>query len=337
MYPIRVELSSHTDSRGTFEYNDWLSQKRAESVVNYLVKHGVNKYRVKAIGYGKRFLLNKCAEGVPCSESEHRVNRRTEVKVISNPDIQKYQIDAIDPNQFKNGEQINQSALPANFFDNYDKFNSDEESISSFENNQGSDLNSKHKFSIQFARGEFIIESRYQYIVDEMINILFKDPTIIIQITAQDDANDHSPILSGRRANSIRDYFISKGISTGRCLINETRKTKSMVSYGRAVISSNNANLEELVLMNLMQSYKGDTKGIIIKNDNGNYCVQIGEFKTRAGSQDLVAKIQSIISARLFVIEENSIFKIRTKSSRNKNDAIEMAAIIQASGILYGE
>ena len=123
MYPIRVELGSHTDSRGTFEYNDRLSQKRAESVVDYLVKHGINKDRVTAIGYGKRFLLNKCADGVPCSESENQVNRRTEVKVISNTDIQKYQIDAIDPDKFKDGEQIDQSALPADFFDNCDKLN----------------------------------------------------------------------------------------------------------------------------------------------------------------------------------------------------------------------
>ena len=123
MYPIRVELGSHTDSRGTFEYNDWLSQRRAEAVVDYLVKHGINKNRVIAIGYGKRFLLNQCTEGMPCRDSEHQVNRRTEVKVISNTDIQKYQIDAIDPNQFKDGEQINQSALPADFFDNCDKFN----------------------------------------------------------------------------------------------------------------------------------------------------------------------------------------------------------------------
>lgn len=114
--PLRVEISSHTDSRGTFEYNDLLSQRRAESVVAYLVDHGIARNRVLAKGFGKRQLLNRCKDGVPCSESEHQINRRTEVKVVGySHKEKKYKF---DPSKYQKGEVIDKLALPKDFFEN---------------------------------------------------------------------------------------------------------------------------------------------------------------------------------------------------------------------------
>ena len=79
---MKIELSSHTDSRGDAAYNQWLSQKRAQSAVDYLVSKGIDKDRMIAVGYGESKLLNKCADGTECSEAEHQVNRRTEFKVL---------------------------------------------------------------------------------------------------------------------------------------------------------------------------------------------------------------------------------------------------------------
>ena len=80
---ITIELSSHTDSRSDDKYNDLLSQRRAESAVNYIIAHGVASSRITAKGYGERQLINHCANGVACSEEEHQQNRRTEFKVVS--------------------------------------------------------------------------------------------------------------------------------------------------------------------------------------------------------------------------------------------------------------
>lgn len=78
-----VEISSYTDARATTEYNIQLSQKRAQSVVDWLLKNGVSKNKVKPVGYGESKLRNNCADGVQCSEYEHQRNRRTEFRVIS--------------------------------------------------------------------------------------------------------------------------------------------------------------------------------------------------------------------------------------------------------------
>ncbi len=83
-YPsLKIELSSHTDSRGTDEFNKGLSQKRAETCVDYLVTKGISRDRLIARGYGEYLLRNHCADGMNCSEEEHQVNRRTEFKVLS--------------------------------------------------------------------------------------------------------------------------------------------------------------------------------------------------------------------------------------------------------------
>jgi len=77
-----VEIGSHTDARAPFEYNIKLSQRRAQSVVDWLIARGVEKSRLKPKGYGETQPRNACTDGVACSEYEHQRNRRTEFRVI---------------------------------------------------------------------------------------------------------------------------------------------------------------------------------------------------------------------------------------------------------------
>jgi outer membrane protein OmpA-like peptidoglycan-associated protein len=77
-----VELGSHTDSRGTHAYNEVLSQRRSDSAVNYIVSKGIPRDRITAKGYGESQLVNECADGVSCTEEQHRKNRRTEFTIL---------------------------------------------------------------------------------------------------------------------------------------------------------------------------------------------------------------------------------------------------------------
>jgi len=81
---ITIELGSHTDSRAGDDYNLKLSEKRAKSATEYIVKTGnIATSRVVSKGYGETQLVNNCKNGVKCNEEEHQKNRRTEFKVIS--------------------------------------------------------------------------------------------------------------------------------------------------------------------------------------------------------------------------------------------------------------
>ncbi|GAB3331935.1 hypothetical protein GCM10027299_38020 [Larkinella ripae] len=82
-YPaMRIEMRSHTDSRGGAVYNKMLSTKRARAAVAYLNKGGISARRMKAAGYGESQPLNSCKDGVRCTEAEHQRNRRTEIKIL---------------------------------------------------------------------------------------------------------------------------------------------------------------------------------------------------------------------------------------------------------------
>ena len=77
-----IELSSHTDARGTDAYNMSLSRRRAQSAVKYLLENGISKSRLQPKGYGESQLLNRCKNGVECTEEEHQLNRRTEFRIL---------------------------------------------------------------------------------------------------------------------------------------------------------------------------------------------------------------------------------------------------------------
>ncbi|MDQ6531952.1 OmpA family protein [Flavobacterium sp. LHD-85] len=75
---MKLDIRSHTDSRATHQYNEALSDRRAKSTIDWLVKKGVAKNRLTGKGYGETQLVNKCSDGVPCTEEEHQMNRRSE-------------------------------------------------------------------------------------------------------------------------------------------------------------------------------------------------------------------------------------------------------------------
>jgi outer membrane protein OmpA-like peptidoglycan-associated protein/tetratricopeptide (TPR) repeat protein len=81
---IKIELSSHTDSRGNDDYNIELSDKRGKSAVAYIISKGIEFSRLIAKGYGETQHINHCKNGVKCDEDLHHNNRRTEIKILEN-------------------------------------------------------------------------------------------------------------------------------------------------------------------------------------------------------------------------------------------------------------
>jgi outer membrane protein OmpA-like peptidoglycan-associated protein len=81
---MQIAIRSHTDSRQTHQYNQVLSEKRAQATRDWLISKGIAPERLTAKGYGETQLLNVCADGVLCAESDHQKNRRSEFIILSN-------------------------------------------------------------------------------------------------------------------------------------------------------------------------------------------------------------------------------------------------------------
>jgi outer membrane protein OmpA-like peptidoglycan-associated protein/tetratricopeptide (TPR) repeat protein len=75
---MKLDIRSHTDSRQTHKYNEALSDRRAKSTIKWLIQNGVSPNRLTGKGYGETQLVNGCSDGVPCTEAEHQMNRRSE-------------------------------------------------------------------------------------------------------------------------------------------------------------------------------------------------------------------------------------------------------------------
>jgi outer membrane protein OmpA-like peptidoglycan-associated protein len=76
-----LSLKARADARESYAYNEWLSQKRIIEIMNYMTARGIVKERMEGKAFGEIAIVNKCMDGVFCTEAEHQVNRRVEFVV----------------------------------------------------------------------------------------------------------------------------------------------------------------------------------------------------------------------------------------------------------------
>ncbi|WP_103863720.1 OmpA family protein [Aquimarina sp. I32.4] len=79
---MKIDIRSHTDSHGDNAYNLYLSEKRAEATVNYIVDKGISKDRLTGKGYGETKPVNDCVDNTNCTKEAHQLNRRSEFIIV---------------------------------------------------------------------------------------------------------------------------------------------------------------------------------------------------------------------------------------------------------------
>lgn len=83
-YPkMIIKVYSHTDSRADDNYNISLSNKRANSTVQYVISKGIEEYRISGVGKGETELTNNCSNGIKCTKEAHQANRRSEFIIVN--------------------------------------------------------------------------------------------------------------------------------------------------------------------------------------------------------------------------------------------------------------
>lgn len=95
---LKIQISSHTDPRGSRAYNELLSKRRAEATLAYLASGGIDPNRMALSFYGESQLTNQCADGVPCNEIQQQMNRRSDIRII-NEDLHLNTCSTLNPNE----------------------------------------------------------------------------------------------------------------------------------------------------------------------------------------------------------------------------------------------
>ncbi|SFI80254.1 OmpA family protein [Myroides guanonis] len=81
---VKVRVNAHTDTRGSSDYNDWLSSRRAARVKKWLIENGgIEKERIEELYFGKTQLSNSCKDGILCSKEQHQENRRCDFEIVT--------------------------------------------------------------------------------------------------------------------------------------------------------------------------------------------------------------------------------------------------------------
>lgn len=199
-------VSSHTDSRGLNTYNQALSERRAQSVNAYLTALGIASDRIKLEWFGEEMLVNDCVDGVPCSETNHQLNRRSELvltafvdqevqyempegltdpcDIVLQPDLPSYSgVREIIAEDLAKSSSANE--LPVVYFD-FDR----------------SDLRQVHQQELD----DVIVQMKS----NQSLNLIIEGHT-------DQRGNDvYNEYLSERRAKAVVDYLIERGISRDR-------------------------------------------------------------------------------------------------------------------------
>lgn len=190
---VDLLVGSHTDSRASREYNDALSQRRADAVRDYLSKYNIPKERVRLDWFGEEKHVNDCGDGVPCPESEHQLNRRSELVLEAFSDKSKnYELpkefmgrDICDPTDLFEALNAEINDVPTIYFD-FDKSN----------------LRSVHKKELE----------RVSLLLQRLVNLQLN----ITGHTDQRGNEAYNMELSERRAKTVMDYLTNKGIDAKR-------------------------------------------------------------------------------------------------------------------------
>ncbi len=172
-----IEVGAHTDSKNRESYNQIFSDKRAKSVVDYLVSKSINANRITAKGYGEMRLVNRCTSFVKCSEIEQQANRRIEFMIVSG-------------NNYPNGDMIDK---------NDDKFINTNPIYFDYDK---ADIRKDAEYELK--RVANILKKNPEMRVEAGSH------------SDSNNLESYNQKLSERRASAVKNYLISKGIRSNR-------------------------------------------------------------------------------------------------------------------------
>ncbi|MBJ2173382.1 OmpA family protein [Aureibaculum sp. A20] len=215
---VAIKIESHTDSRGSEDYNKKLSEKRAKATRNYMLSKGIAVDRIKSvIGFGEEKLLYSCSDSndQKCSEEIHQKNRRSYVYLLNT--------NGIEVNDNVQETIVNNDVMKAST-DKLKDVVVDGDELSAVKNQIVTD-------PIYFNLNKYSIREDAKPELEKVIEVMKNNPEMVIKIESHTDSRgskEYNKKLSDKRAKATRNYIISQGISRTRI--------QSAIGYGEDML-----------------------------------------------------------------------------------------------------
>ncbi|MCF6347607.1 MAG: OmpA family protein [Flavobacteriaceae bacterium] len=327
---LEIEVSAYTDSRGSSAYNIGLSNRRAQSSVDYLVSQGVDRNRIKAKGYGESRMINKCINGVECSEAAHAKNRRTEFVILNsqtyNEPVNNNSKESLSStNNKKNIIENKEKTVAKHLYNNNETDNVNESVVSKSQNNlkgstknQPTALNDETSFSEINKNKELIVdnitENKEEIVAKHLYNN--KETDIGTESVVSKNQNDLKEPAKNQLTSSNDETNFSKTEKEKVSIVD--RKENNITNKVEALSSSDNL---------ASQTNQDENNEISTKNKpltTNPKKESLVNNKTKLGSNNLDNENNSSINKEIIKgqSEEVSLISLNDKSQTNNNDKI---------------
>ncbi len=291
-----VQIYSHTDARGSAQSNLQLSERRAKAAAQYLIQKGISAKHIKYQGFGEKYPLNKCKDGVTCSDQEHRENQRLEFIIIgriteAGQFIQEHMPELAIKELTEGNSGGNHNASQYN-----NRTNPSPQPLPPPQPSPQQNYTKKPVRKSHYAIGDVIEVANIYYehnksAVDksspglkQLIDVLNEHKHVVIEIGSHTDANgsaSYNLSLSKRRAEAVRSYLISRGISANRLQAKGYGESKILNHCKDGVRCSKAEHAVNRRTEFRVIGQTGFKVGDIIKVDNINYATNSAQLDKR--------------------------------------------------------
>ncbi len=328
---LKLEIQGHTDSAGDENVNLLFSERRANSVKRMLVKYGIAENRLQVVGFGEKMPLpgNKNK-----NKFERAKNRRVVFKPISDKDLAK--IDSISRKAPEDITAADMRTLKKSF---------------KYENEQDPfEVKWRYMYSILFRYGSAHIQPEHQLIPKALAGVMQENLCLNLILESHTDPESSESFnmqLSMRRSQSVWDALVFNGVERTRIEAenygeikplnkntNEAEKALSRRVTFKPNASGCQLNIDSLITKEILRTYKSRISNQIIINHDNRFMIQTGAFKTEQFAVMMAMKLKDFVPDNIYIIEDQGLFRVIVGYTNTRKEAMDIARIIQASGIL---
>lgn len=328
---LKLEIQGHTDSTGDENVNLLFSERRANSVKRMLVKYGISEERLRIVGFGEKVPIRGNTNK---NRYERAQNRRVVFKAISDKDMAK--VDSISRKEPESLTASDMRTLKKAF-----KYDNEQDPF---------EVKWRYIYSILFRYGSSHIQPENQIITKALAGVMRDNSCLNINLESHADPESSESFnmeLSKRRSQSVWDALVFNGVERTRIEVanygeiqplnsnaNEAEKALNRRVTFKVNPTGCQLNLDSLITKEILRTYNTRISNQIIINHDGRFMIQTGAFKSEQLAVMMAIKLKDLLPDNIYIVQENGLHRVIVGYTNTRKEAIDIARIIQASGIL---
>lgn len=328
---LKLEIQGHTDNVGSDDVNIKFSERRANSVRKILVKYGIDESRLRIVGFGKRLPVPGNTNSTPKERSQ---NRRVVFKAISDKDVA-----LIDSISRKNPDDITEK--DARLL---------RRSVSYVTDSDPFAVKWRFSYSFLFHYASYKVRPEQKMLAKALAGIMKDNTCLVLYLTSHTDlesSEERNMQLSIKRAQSVWDELAYEGIERTRVEVANYGENKPFNANSNSAEKALNRrvtigvhptgcqmNIDSLLTEKIKQTYKTRISNQIIINHDNKFMIQTGAFSLEQNAILMALKLKDFVPDNIYIVPDNGLYRVIVGYTETRKEAMDIARVIQASGIL---